>query len=265
MLIVGEYGNRIVNGAGCGGVEAEGSFFFNGGVSASGAGATQSTFTLYALDDSGFEANIDDPKENSPFPSRVYQDLSNTNTLGMLDGKIGASNDSGQLPNETTRRDSHGAAVVGQYVHVVDRIQNVIEVFDAVTEERVNTYDLVSKDGKSGREGPAGPCLKRSVLDDNGLILNDPAPDLMEVTPDEKYLMIAFRGPKPVSVSHAAQGSCPGVGIVELSEDGKSGKLVDVLRSTNTVDNVPVGTITGGHNYAGAERSDIHGAIVVSK
>ena len=32
------------------------------------------------------------------------------------------------------------------------------------------------------------------------------------------------------------------MGIVELSEseDGKSGKLVDVLRTTNTIDHVPV-------------------------
>ena len=95
--------------------------------------------------------------------------------------------------------------------------------------------------------------------------INDPAPDLMELTPDGKYFVVSFRGPKPVSVSHAAQGSCPGVGIVELSEDGMSGKLVDVLRATNTVDDVPVGTISGGRDYSGLERSDVHGAIVVAK
>lgn len=266
MQIVGEYGSRIVSGAGCVGVEAQGSMFFNGGVSASPAGATQSTFIVYAMDDSKFDLNIGNPKENFPFPSRIFNDATNTNTIGNLDG-TSDSNDSGQLPNQTTRRDSHGAATTldGKYVHVVDRIQNTIEVFDAITEEHVNTYDLVSKDGKSGREGHAGPCLERSVLDDNGLILNDPAPDLMESTPDGKYLMIAFRGPKPVSVSHAAQGSCPGVGIVELSKDGMSGRLVDVLRATNTVDNVPVGTIAGGHDYEGDERSDVHGAVVISR
>ncbi len=50
-----------------------------------------------------------------------------------------------------------------------------MEVFDVATEERVNTYDLVSKDGKSGREGHAGPCLKRSLLGDDVLHLNGPA------------------------------------------------------------------------------------------
>ena len=129
------------------------------------------------------------------------------------------------------------------FISIVDRIQNIVEVFDSTTQERLGAYDLVSKDGKSGREGPAGPCLKHSVLDDKDLQLNDPAPDLMMMTTDGKHLMIAFRGPVPVSVSHSAQGSCPGVGIVELTEGGKSGRLIDVLRTTNTIDTSPVGEI----------------------
>ena len=146
---------------------------------------------------------------------------------------------------------------------IVDRIQNKVEVFDSTTQERLGVYDLVSKDGMSGREGPAGPCLKHSVLDDKDLQLNDPAPDLMMMTTDGKYLMIAFRGPVPVSVSHSAQGSCPGVGIVELTEGGKSGRLIDVLRTTNTVDTALVGEIKGGRDYIGAERSDVHHSAVI--
>lgn len=136
-------------------------------------------------------------------------------------------------------------------------------MFNTESFEHVNTYDLVSKDGKSGRSGPSGPCLVRGVTDTTGLNLNDPAPDLLEITPEGKYFMIAFRGPKPVTVSHSAQGSCPGVGIVEITEEGKAGRLVDVLRSTNIVDTVSIGTITGGTDYTGSERSDVHGAIVV--
>jgi len=266
MKIVGEYSDRVVNGAGCGGVEAQGTVFINGGVSAGSAGYNQNTFTVYALDDAEFDANIDDPKENTPFPSQVFKGADNTNTLGNIDGTTDIDG-SGQLPAYTTRRDSHGAVVTldGKYIHVLDRIQNIVEVFDAATEERVNTYDLVSKDGKSGREGPAGACLRHSVLDDMDLPRNDPAPDLLEITPDGKYLMIAFRGPNPVTVAHSAQGSCPGVGIVEVTEGGESGRIVDVLRATNTVDTVPVGTIPGGHDYTGAERSDVHGSIVVAR
>jgi hypothetical protein len=267
MKIVGEYTDRIVNGAGCGGVEAQGKMFINAGVAASGAGFEQSTFTVYAFDDAKYDAKAQNPQENSPFPALVFKDKTNTNTLGNIDGTIGSSNNSGPLPATTLRRDSHGGAATidGKYVHFADRIQNIIEVFDAATYERVSTYDLVSSNGKSGRQGPAGTCLAKSVLDDRTLQLNDPAPDLMELTPDGKYLMVAFRGPVPVSVSHSAQGSCPGVGIVELLDNGKSGKLVDILRSTNMVDNVSVGNIVGGTNYTGTERSDVHSAIVVAR
>mmetsp|Transcript_77 Transcript_77/g.200 ORF Transcript_77/g.200 Transcript_77/m.200 type:complete len:610 (-) Transcript_77:213-2042(-) len=260
MAIKGEYGNAIVNGAGCGGVQAENQVFINGGVSAGSSGLEQSVFLLYSFDDTKYETSNG---ENSPMPIRVFQDTGNTRTIGNAEGPV--NNNSGQTPGTTTRRDSHGAATTldGKYVHIVDRIQNVVEVFNTKTYER-STYDLVSMDGQSGRSGPAGPCFARSVLDDAGLPLNDPAPDLMEITPDGKYLIIAFRGPVPVSVGHSAQGSCPGVGIVELMEGGKSGKLVDVLRSTNTVDNVTGFSVPGGHDYTGTERSDIHGAIVVA-
>mmetsp|Transcript_36068 Transcript_36068/g.73555 ORF Transcript_36068/g.73555 Transcript_36068/m.73555 type:complete len:82 (+) Transcript_36068:493-738(+) len=77
-------------------------------------------------------------------------------------------------------------------------------------------------------------------------------PDLLALTHDGKYLMIAFRGPNPVSVSHAAQGSCHGV-------------RMGSQQSTNTVDTVHAGTIQGGRDYTGAERSDVHGVIVVSR
>ena len=45
------------------------------------------------------------------------------------------------------------------------------------------------------------------------------------------------------------------------------GKLVDVLRATNTIDDHPVvpDSIVGVHDYTGAERSDVHGAIVVAR
>lgn len=265
MKIVGEYGNAIINGAGLGGVESNDKMFINSGVSASGAGSSQSTFGVYAFDDTGFDVNAM-PMQNTPMAMQVFKDPTNTNTIGNIDGTR-TMDSTGQLPNQTTRRDSHGMgrSIDGKYLHVADRIQNVIEVFDTETFHHVSTYDLVSKDGESGRSGPSGPCLARSVTDDAGLMMNDPAPDLFEITPDGKHFMVAFRGPKPVSVSHASQGSCPGVGIVEITEGGKSGRLVDVLRSTNNVDTVSVGSITGGRKYTGVERSDIHGVIVVSK
>ncbi|MEL6342628.1 MAG: hypothetical protein AAFV53_05820 [Myxococcota bacterium] len=258
MTIVGEYGNEVVNGAGCGGARVQEEIWLNAGVSASAAGATQSTFTMYAIDDTAFD---DHPGENLPEPTVVYRDTdTNTSTLGST---VGASaNTTGQLPATTTRRDAHGAVetINEQYVHNVDRIQNVVEVFDTDTLERT-TYDLTSADGQG--EG-TGPCAAASVTDDEDLPTNDPAPDLVEATPDGKFLVVAFRGPIPVSVTHSAQGSCPGVGIVELTDGGASGRLAGVLRTTNTIDDTDV-SAPGGHPYTGSEHSDIHGATAILK
>jgi len=258
MTIVGEYGNQVLNGAGCAGAQSGNEMWLNAGVSASGAGATQSTFTMYALDDTAFDQSN---PENIPVPIEAFKDPTNTNTIGNLAGST-TSNLSGQVPGITTRRDAHGAAVTTnkQFVHNVDRIQNVVEVFNTSTYTR-GTYDLTSADGQGNG---FGACMDKSVADDVGLPPNDAAPDLMEVTPDGKYLMIAFRGPRPVSVGHSAQGSCPGVGVVELLDGGASGRLVGVLRSTNTIDNSGA-TAPGGYAYTGIEHSDVHSATVVRK
>ncbi len=268
MKIVAEYGNNVINGAGlCGSVSGH-MVFLNSGTSASPSGSNQSTSTLYAFDDDEISTmNTSGYKQNWPMPTQVFKDGGNTRTIGNSDG-VAMTDQSGQHPRNATRRDSHGLAIHnGAFIHMTDRIRNVIDVFSVDSYQHVNTYDLVSIDGKSGRNGAAGACFKRSVLDDEALPLNDPAPDLVDITPDGKYLVIAFRGPLPVTVPHAAQGSCVGVGIVSLSPDGKSGKLVDVLRTTNTVDNVKnsEGRTAGGHDYIGSERSDVHYAIAIKK
>eukprot|EP00977_Amphora_coffeiformis_P014490 scaffold4060_cov190-Amphora_coffeaeformis.AAC.24 len=217
MRIVGEYGQAIVYGAGCGGIQTDNKVYINSGVSASGAGFDQSMFALYEFDDSKYSQG--NQGENNPMPIRVFQDAGNTKSGGNVEPASLDSNDSGQLPGLTTRRDSHGAwtTLDGSHVHVVDRLQNVVEVFDTETYERT-TYDLTSMNGKTGRSGPAGACFTRSVKDDPLLPLNDPAPDLFEITPDGKFFAVAFRGPVPVSVPHSAQGSCPGVGLIEITE-----------------------------------------------
>ena len=206
-----------------------------------------------------FTDSFDDTAYSSgsqPDAHLVFKDATNTNTIGNSDGNT-TENLSGQIPGFTTRRDSHGAAATadGSFVHFVDRIQNVVETFDVKTDSR-NTYSLTE----------SGACSARAVADYNVTYNNDPAPDLMDITPDGKYFAIAFRGPAPVTVGHGAQGSCPGVGIVEISDDGSSGRLVDVLRTTNTVSDLnPSKMPDGGLFYYGDERSDVLGTIVVYK
>jgi hypothetical protein len=113
-------------------------------------------------------------------------------------------------------------------------------------------------------ESTPGACAAKSVTDDATLPTNDPAPDLMDTTPDGKYIVVALRGPAPVTVTHGGQGSCPGVGMIELTDGGASGKLVAVLRASNTVDTA-TGSFPGGIDYVGAERADIHGAAARRK
>ena len=259
MQIIAEYDKQTVNGAGCGGVQVGNEMWLNAGVSASKAGATQSTFTMYSIDDSQLGKTSNAP--NTPSPKMIFKDSTNTKTIGNVDGNSN-ENLTGQLPGSTTRRDAHGMArtLSGSHIHNVDRIQNNVEVFDPKTLART-TYDLTSADGQGNG---VGPCAQASVTDDPNLPKNDPAPDLIENTPDGKYLVVALRGPIPVSVAHAAQGSCPGVGMIELLDDGASGRLVGVLRTTNTVDNSPM-SAPGGYAYIGSEHSDIHGASVRKK
>ncbi len=230
--------------------------WLNAGVSTSAAGATQSTFTMYTIDDAGFGSTPNVP--NIPRPVLVYKDATNTATIGNIEGSPNPNN-TGQLPGITTRRDAHGMTqtLTDSHVHNTDRIQNKVEVFNTKTLERT-TYDLTSADGEGNG---VGSCATASVTDDSGLPLNDPAPDLIENTPDGKYLVVALRGPIPVTVTHSGQGSCPGVGIIELTKDGSHGRLVGVLRTTNTVDTAPVDA-PGGYAYVGNEHSDIHGVSV---
>ena len=254
MTVVGEYSQAVVNGAGCGGVQIDNEMWLNAGVSASGAGFDQSTYSMYTIDD----VFAGTPQgENMPLPTEVFKDPSNTSTLGNASGA--ATNTTGQVPGTTTRRDAHGAiaTINGSHVHNVDRIQNNVEVFDSVSYSRT-TYDLTSADGQGSG---TGPCEAASVTDDANLPSNDPAPDLMGAGPNGNYLFVALRGPIPVSVTHSAQGSCPGVGVIEVQNNGASGRLVAVLRSTNTIDTADV-SAPGGIAYAGSEHSDIHGASV---
>ena len=58
------------------------------------------------------------------------------------------------------------------------------------------------------------------------------------------------RGPNPLSGSpHAATGSTPGLGVIQVTEGGKGGVLKSVVRISNI-------------DTAGVERADVHGIRV---
>lgn len=253
MTIVAEYGSNIVYGAGCGGAEVGKVMYLNSGVSAAPSGLNQSDFSLWAFDSSKYmDVNVTFQPENKPLPSTVFNDNGNTATLGNLQGQL--ENPSGQLPSKSTRRDSHGiVAIDGNYVHTFDRIQAEAYVIDTATNTGSFAYSLRNS------------SVCKGFTDDTNLPEDDPAPDLLETTPDGLYLVIAFRGPAPVTFAHTTQGSCPGVGIVKLDNGGRNGKLITVLRTTNlTPDSISV-VVPGGVNYVGKERSDIHMVATIDR
>jgi hypothetical protein len=73
------------------------------------------------------------------------------------------------------------------------------------------------------------------------------SPDLAAVSPAGNRIFVSLRGPNPLSGSpHAATGSVPGIGIIHVTEDGKSGVLASVVRISNK-------------DASGVERADGHG------
>lgn len=125
-------------------------------------------------------------------------------------------------------RDSHGATVSenGRYLWVGDRGTNVAEVFDLNSGARLTTVNLA------------------------GAQSSDPAPDLVDISPDGDFLFFAFRGPNPLTGDPAAStGNTPGLGIVQLTQDGRSGAVSRVVR----ISNLDAGSV---------ERADPHGVRV---
>lgn len=246
MSIVAEYTNDVISVAGCGGVEGRGFMHLNAGVSASPAGADDSTFIMYRLP-------LDYPDGANPHTTPNVPPV-----VTFHEEKVLGITDETEL---SKRRDAHGAvaSVDGRYLYQFDRIQNNAEVFDldkvindpdATLEEQaaahVGTLDL------TGTEYCVGEGAPFVNMQDEGYEFNDdPAPDLVDISPDGRMLVVSFRGANPITVKHAGLGSCPGFGVVTLSGDGGStGTLTHVFRTF-------LPDATGTRNL-----SDIHAAVV---
>jgi hypothetical protein len=68
----------------------------------------------------------------------------------------------------------------------------------------------------------------------NGSLTTNAAPDLVDAAPGGDRLFVALRGPVPLSGDpHNAVGATPGLGIIEVSNEGRSGRLAAIVRITN--------------------------------
>jgi hypothetical protein len=130
--------------------------------------------------------------------------------------------------DDSAHRDAHGtiATRAQRYVWMLDRAGNVAEVFDAISGARVNTVNLVSAASA------------------------DPTPDLGTVSPDGSRIFVSLRGPVPLSGDpHAATGSTPGLGVIQVTAGGKDGSMKAITRISNV-------------DAAGVERADAHGIAI---
>lgn len=125
-------------------------------------------------------------------------------------------------------RDSHGIALTGggAYAWVMDRHKDVVEVLATRDDAHVGTLAL------------------------NGPLTSNAAPDLTDTAPAGDLVFVALRGPTPLSGDpHNATGATPGLGIIEVTDGGRSGRLRAIVRLTNIGED-------------GVERADPHGLRV---
>jgi len=226
MSIVAEYTNDVISGAGCGGAEGGGFIHLNAGASASAAGADDSVFVMYRL-----PIDYPDGARPSTIPNQPP-------VIKFFEEKTLDIADESEL---STRRDAHGMTIdpTKRYLYQFDRIQNVAEVFDMGKIVNIPSASLAAQAGAHAGTidltgsgfcvGEGGNFVNQA---DEGYATNDdPAPDLVDISPDGKQLIVSFRGANPVTVKHAALGSCPGFGVVTLEGDGSTGALTHVFRT----------------------------------
>ena len=97
-----------------------------------------------------------------------------------------------------------------RYLWALDRHANVAEIIDLRSGKWVNTVTLT------------------------GLVSDDPAPDLVDAAPNGNRLFVALRGSVPLSGDpHNAQGTTPGLGIIQVTQGGRIGGLVARVPLTN--------------------------------
>src|SRR5687768_441132 len=135
--------------------------------------------------------------------------------------------------HDGTLSDSHGATRTKheRYLWVGERFSNNITVVDTDSNSVVNQFSLV------------------------GSVSNDPAPDLMDISPSGNRIFMTLRGPIPLTGNNPAfnnaAGNSPGLGIIRVEQDGRRGTFFARVPISHIVD--------------GVERADPHGLRVLRK
>jgi hypothetical protein len=138
--------------------------------------------------------------------------------------------------------DSHGmVAVNNRYLWSGDRHLNLIDVYDS------------NSDG-----------MKVGTIRLAGDVSQDPAPDLMDAAPDSSYVFTGLRGPSPLTGNNKdvnnAVGSTPGVGVIKVEGNGRSGTFVGIAPISRMAEEKDK-----DGNMVKKEKADLHGIQVRKK
>jgi hypothetical protein len=191
-------------------------------VHANGFGGVEVNGGMYINSGAGGEATNPSQFDVYRFPLSEYGAANSPNTPAPM---VVFSDDSVPPAHE---RDAHGLVATrhSRYIWVVDRALSVAEVIDTASDTHVNTIAL------------AHPSS------------DHPTPDLADISPSGHRIFVSLRGPNPLSGSpHAATGSTPGLGVIQVEQGGKVGGLKSVVEVSNV-------------DAAGVERADCHGIRV---
>ena len=104
--------------------------------------------------------------------------------------------------------ESHSILAVGQYVWVADRFANTVDIFDTKA---------------------AGEPIATINLATGALAGRDPAPDIMDLSPDGTTVFVALRGKAPVTSNikdlNNAVGDIGGFAILSVKDAGRSAEV----------------------------------------
>ena len=130
--------------------------------------------------------------------------------------------------------DSHGMVLTkhDRYLWVADRLANSAMVVDPSSDLVVNEVEMA------------------------GALSDDPTPDLFAISPSGSRVYVSLRGPNPLTGNnpdhHNAEGTTPGLGVIQVTHGGLAGKMSAVYRISNI-------------DSAGIERADPHAIAVRSR
>ena len=110
-------------------------------------------------------------------------------------------------------------AIAGDELHQFDRIRNVVEVF-----KMAPPWDQMQPEYRYNLTD-SGVCKTTPGATQS----NDPTPDLGDTSPNGETIYMALRGPFPLTISHAAAGSCPGLGMIRKNPSSQTWELAAVL------------------------------------